>query len=161
METIAAGNLLVKRDRSATAFIAFFSHREGKKEEKATEKEAIPQDQMLRAAIIRGEENTASSLASAHIESGMPSMKLINEVLVPALNVVGELYECGDYFLPQLMNSAKAAQAAFAALEKGFSAGEKSLQKGTIVMATVEGDLHDIGIEPRRLGLKEPWLQCD
>jgi len=145
METIAAGNLLVKRDRSATAFITFFSHRERKKEEKATEKEAIPQDQVLRAAIIRGEENTASSLASALIESGMPSMKLINDVLVPALNVVGELYECGDYFLPQLMNSAKAAQAAFAALEKGFSAGEKSLQKGTIVMATVEGDLHDIG----------------
>ncbi|MBR2972991.1 MAG: cobalamin-dependent protein, partial [Clostridia bacterium] len=71
-------------------------------------------------------------------------MTVINEKLIPALDKVGDNFEKGTIFLPQLIQSATAAQSAFDAVRMSF--GTKSAQdKGTIVIATVKGDVHDIG----------------
>jgi 5-methyltetrahydrofolate--homocysteine methyltransferase len=69
---------------------------------------------------------------------------VIDEVLIPALDQVGKLFEKGTFFLPQLMASAEAAKAGFDCL-RAHDAGTGVGSKGTIVLATVEGDIHDIG----------------
>lgn len=71
-------------------------------------------------------------------------MYAINEVLIPALDEVGERFEKGTFFLPQLMASAEAAKAGFNVLRE-LSAGSGMESKGTIALATVKGDIHDIG----------------
>jgi len=72
------------------------------------------------------------------------SMQIINEDLIPGLNEVGKKYESGHLFLPQLILSAETAKLAFGVIKETFSVSEKQ-GKGPILMATVEGDIHDIG----------------
>lgn len=80
-------------------------------------------------------------------EYGIKStMEVINEDLVPALDVVGQGFEKGTMFLPQLLMSAEAAKEGFRAIKEFVAAsGEKQDKKGTVVIATVQGDIHDIG----------------
>ena len=73
-------------------------------------------------------------------------MGLIQDRVLPALEEVGRLYECGDFFLPQLLASSEAAQAVCRLAEESLLAGGKTLEtRGTVLLATVEGDLHDLG----------------
>ncbi len=73
-------------------------------------------------------------------------MVIINEHLIPALDSVGERFENGTIFLPQLIQSAGAAQAAFDVIKKYIAAkGGASESRGRVVLATVKGDIHDIG----------------
>lgn len=72
-------------------------------------------------------------------------LDLINEDIIPALTKIGEDYEKGTAFLPQLLMTANAAKAAFEVLKANMPAASESESKGTVVMATVEGDIHDIG----------------
>ena len=75
-----------------------------------------------------------------------PPLDVVNGRLIPALDVVGTEFEKGTLFLPQLLSAANAAQAAFEAVkEKILESGEKTVSKGNIVLATVKGDIHDIG----------------
>lgn len=72
------------------------------------------------------------------------SLEIINEDMIPALELVGARFEKGEFFLPQLMMSAKAAQEAFSVIKAAL--GDKPKEsKGTVIMATVKGDIHDIG----------------
>lgn len=76
------------------------------------------------------------------------SMEIINEMLIPALDKTGDLFEKGKIFLPQLILSAQVAQAAFEVIKNHMvhsDMGSKPVSKGTIVIATVKGDIHDIG----------------
>ena len=73
-------------------------------------------------------------------------IKIINDIIVPALDEVGVGYEKGIYFLPQLIMSAETAKNSFKAIQEYLNeSGEKQEKKGKIVIATVEGDIHDIG----------------
>ena len=74
-------------------------------------------------------------------------MEIVNSVLIPALDRVGADFESGKLFLPQLIQSATAAQAGFEEIKKSLAAqkSEHTVSKGTIVLATVKGDIHDIG----------------
>lgn len=73
-------------------------------------------------------------------------MELINEKLIPALDEAGDKFEKGKIFLPQLIQSAGAAQAAFDVVKRAISArGGESESRGRVVLATVKGDVHDIG----------------
>ena len=73
-------------------------------------------------------------------------LTIVNEILIPALDEVGKEYESGKLFLPQLINSANAACAGFDVIkEKIASRGGDLKERGTIILATVEGDIHDIG----------------
>lgn len=73
-------------------------------------------------------------------------MDLIQDRVLPALEEVGARYECGDFFLPQLLASSEAAQAVCRLAEERLLSGGKTLQsRGTVLLATVEGDLHDLG----------------
>ncbi len=84
--------------------------------------------------------------AVEHLLQTMEPMQVINEVLIPALDKVGDGFEKGRLFLPQLILSASVVQAASAIIKAELAKGtEATISKGTIVLATVKGDIHDIG----------------
>jgi len=100
----------------------------------------------LGAAIVRGLKADAARQAKAQLQAGRAPLELIDGEIVPSLEVVGKGFEEKRIYLPQLLMAAEAASAAFeeirGALEKSGGAGEP---KGPIVLATVKGDIHDIG----------------
>lgn len=95
-------------------------------------------------AILTGKKNTIVPLIKAELAAGALPESIINDAIIPALQRVGDLYEQRVYFLPQLIYSAEAAHAAFGYLEQHFAASSSSVKK-KVVMATVKGDIHDIG----------------
>jgi 5-methyltetrahydrofolate--homocysteine methyltransferase len=98
----------------------------------------------LFSAIRRGLKADASAFAKAALAGGADPLSVIGDSIVPALEVVGKGFEKGTLFLPQLLMAAEAAGAAFEAVRAALPAGEGSV-KGPIVIATVKGDIHDIG----------------
>lgn len=99
----------------------------------------------LEAAVERGMKEAAASVCRELIRIKEP-MAIINETLIPVLDKVGKGFEQGKVFLPQLLMSADAAKAAFAVIKDELAAsGQGAGDKGTIVIATVKGDVHDIG----------------
>ena len=99
----------------------------------------------LQSAIERGLKEEASSI-TAELAEKKDALDIINEELIPALNNVGEGFEKGTVFLPQLLMSAESAKSAFAVLkERMDQSGEVQEKKGKVILATVKGDIHDIG----------------
>jgi 5-methyltetrahydrofolate--homocysteine methyltransferase len=103
-----------------------------------------PSTSPLGAAIRRGLKADATEAAKAALAAGEPPLSLIDAGIVPALEEVGKGFEAGKVFLPQLLMAADAAGAAFDVIRATFPA-QASSAKGPIVMATVKGDIHDIG----------------
>lgn len=100
----------------------------------------------LDEAIIKGLTESAYQATMKLLSEGNDSLAIINDKLIPALDVVGKGFEEKKMFLPQLLMSADAAKASFEAIKKVLSeSGKKSESKGKIVIATVKGDIHDIG----------------
>ncbi len=98
----------------------------------------------LAQCIDRGMDHLAAERTRQALADGAAPMTLINEVLIPALDRVGKDFESGDIFLPQLLMSADAARAAFAVINEAM-AGQPQEQKEKVILATVKGDIHDIG----------------
>ena len=98
----------------------------------------------LFGCIVHGQTSQAASFTRKLLESGTPAMELIDSQLIPALDEVGKGFEKKTVFLPQLLMSADAAKAAFAVI-KDTMKDSGSEPKGTIILATVKGDIHDIG----------------
>lgn len=99
----------------------------------------------LRRAILRGLPDEVRRLTLRLLDS-KSAMQIIEEELIPALDETGEQYEAQKLFLPQLINAANAASAGFDLIKDSISGtGGESVSKGRIVLATVEGDIHDIG----------------
>lgn len=92
--------------------------------------------------VIKGNKGAVPSVVEALLETNEP-LDVINEHLIPALDEVGVRFEAGTFFLPQLMASAEAAKAGFDIIRSRF--GNESEGKGSIALATVKGDIHDIG----------------
>lgn len=100
----------------------------------------------LDEAIVKGLAESAREATVRLLEQNVDSLAIINEKLIPALDVVGKGFEEKKMFLPQLLMSADAAKASFEAIKAVLSKqGKDSESKGKIVIATVKGDIHDIG----------------
>ena len=97
----------------------------------------------LKNAIIRGFKAEAAHLTEALIKTKDP-LDIVNEEIIPALDTVGRGYENKSVYLPQLLISAECAKASFEVIKGAFTS-QKAESKGDIVIATVEGDIHDIG----------------
>ena len=99
----------------------------------------------LGAAIRRGLKDAAHQTVAELLKTKEP-LEIINSEMIPALDQVGKGFEAGTVFLPQLLMSAEAAKAAFEVIkDKMALSGQVQEKKGTIVLATVKGDIHDIG----------------
>ena len=143
LDAVAAFRVLSGEDAGSRAFIARFSNVESTKTPQAPrENETMP----LFDAIVRGVKADAVRAAGTLLET-TPPMTVVEEHLIPALDRVGEDYEAGRAFLPQLLSAAQAAQGVFELIRGAVAAapGETSVKKGRFVIATVKGDIHDIG----------------
>lgn len=98
----------------------------------------------LRNAVIDGEMKKARLLTDQALAAGVAPQALLGEALVPAMAVVGDRFECGEYFVPELLIAARAMKSCLEPLRPLLAAaGAKSA--GTVAIGTVKGDLHDIG----------------
>jgi trimethylamine corrinoid protein len=106
-------------------------------------------DELLRSmneAIVAGDKAAAVALAADAVRSGADLLEVIEKGFVTGLQKVGELWEQGDYFLPELISSAEAMKAAMAVLEPELDRKKiEARSGGKVVIGTVEGDIHDIG----------------
>ena len=98
----------------------------------------------LKTAVLKGNRNGIVKITKEALESGEKPAELLNQVLLPAINQVGEFFDQGKYFLPQLISSANTMKVAIEYLEPMLARSDKE-PKATLVVATVEGDIHDIG----------------
>ena len=102
-------------------------------------------DSELYEAVLKGRRELTISYTKRALERGMSAEDIIQEVLIKAIDQVGKLFEIGRYFLPQLMNSAEAMKAAVEYLEPLMTQESNVSSLGVVVVATVKGDIHDIG----------------
>ena len=161
MAAVYSYNVLTNRDKQSMAYIARYA-------DKVPASAALKQAQTAQASQMS---NTPAEADAAHsgpfaalmqaVEKGLKGeaaarthtlldenepLTLVDEALIPALDVVGEKYEKGKLFLPQLLQAASAAQAAFEEIKTAIAKrGGAGASKGRIVLATVKGDVHDIG----------------
>ncbi len=151
MDAIYSFRVLSGEDKDSVDYIEKFANRTmtqsepvqagagtGKKDEKQG-------DLDIAYAVSKGLKEEAAKITEELLKT-KTEMEIINELLIPALDRVGERYEKQEIFLPQLINSASASCEAFEVLKKSIlKKGAGSVSKGKIILATVKGDIHDIG----------------
>lgn len=139
MDTIRAFKVLSNTDREAKEYISIYS----KDEHKETIQRENHRD--LKEIIIKGLKDEAAE-KTKELLNNKDSLTIVDEYLIPALDVVGKKYEKGEIFLPQLIMSAETVKNSFSVIkEKIQLEGKKEISKGKIILATVQGDIHDIG----------------
>ncbi|MGN0775149.1 MAG: homocysteine S-methyltransferase family protein [Candidatus Ventricola sp.] len=142
MDTIDACRVLSGEDVSCTRYIE--RHASAQQEKKTAAPPASGQ-LTIGEAIAKGMKAEAQAIAAEMLKTAAP-LELVEKHLIPALDLVGERYERQEIFLPQLMNAASASGAAFDEVRRAIEqSGAQGEGKGPIVLATVEGDIHDIG----------------
>ena len=99
----------------------------------------------LKTAVLKGNRNGIVKITKEALESGEKPAELLNQVLLSAINQVGEFFDQGKYFLPQLIASAEAMKNSIEVLEPLLQTGGTGEEMPVVVIATVEGDIHDIG----------------
>ncbi len=107
----------------------------------------------LKQAVIAGKRKDAVELTQEAVQEGVDPQDLINQWLIPALNVVGDKFQRKEIFVPEMMIAAKSMQACVDLL-KPLIKKEEEMNLGTVVIGTVYGDLHDIGKNLVKLLLK-------
>lgn len=144
MDVITACRALSCEDRDCVRYIERFAA--AADVEGASSKPAETGVEMsIGDAVIKGLGAEVEKCVTTLLES-MSEMDVINDRLIPALDIVGEKYEKGEMYLPQLISAANAASCGFEIIKKRISkTGNADTSKGTIILATVEGDIHDIG----------------
>ncbi|ATW28918.1 methyltransferase [Candidatus Formimonas warabiya] len=98
----------------------------------------------MQSAVVEGDLNKVRELVGQAIDENMNPLSVINDGLIPGINVVGVRFKAGDMFVPEVLMSARTMEAGMAML-RPFITGEKMQNKGVVVIGTVKGDLHDIG----------------
>ena len=139
-----ASDLLLNKEESDLRYIngvSAMSVSSADTKERPQEVEGHP----LYTAVIKGKGAHIVELVKQELEQGVEPAGIIDTHLIPAINYVGELFEQKKYFLPQLIASAEVMEKAVAYLEPLLEAERGDVKLATVVMATVKGDIHDIG----------------
>ena len=157
MAAVYAYNVLINRDPQSTKYIERYANRVpasaalAKAAQAATVAQSGGEAELsgpyapLMKAVEKGLKGEAAAQTRALLET-KESLELVDEALIPALDIVGNKYEKGTLFLPQLLQAASAAQSAFEEIKTAIAKkGAANESKGRIVIATVKGDVHDIG----------------
>lgn len=113
--------------------------------QQAVEAKAQSPEEKLRADVLKGNRDHIVEDTKKALTQGLEAKTLLDEVLLPAINEVGELFDKGKYFLPQLIASAEAMKASIEHMEPILLQDNTGEDMPTVVIATVEGDIHDIG----------------
>lgn len=140
IETVKSFNVLWNYDKQAKEFISTYSDAKDK-----TAAAPIPLNLDLSSIIISGMKDLAAAKTEEML-SEISSMEIVDKYLIPSLNIVGKKYESGEIFLPQLIQSAETVKKSFEVIKSKMTDNkEEKISKGKILLATVYGDIHDIG----------------
>ena len=132
---------LTAKDENCKNYVARYKQNQ----ESAAKIESQSTEKTLKDCVIQGLKGKSAEIAQSLLKTFSP-LDIVDNELIPALDEVGSDYEKGVKFLPELLSSATAAQSAFEVIKEHIAkTGTKSASKGQIVLATVKGDVHDIG----------------
>jgi len=138
MNIVHTHRVLSGEDKESKRFVELFAGQ-------TTQAETVKSTMTLEDAVIRGLKKDAAELTKKELETS-DEISIIQNKLIPALDKVGADYESGKAFLPQLLSSAQAAQSVFDVIKLSLEKnGTETVKKGKIAVATVKGDIHDIG----------------
>ncbi|HOU57285.1 MAG TPA: homocysteine S-methyltransferase family protein [Smithellaceae bacterium] len=142
MNVKKAGDALVAREKAPLLFIRHFSEQAPAAPQTASAQ--MSPEEKVTAAVLDGDRDRIVSFVEALLQAGLPASRIVDEVLIPAIVRVGNLYEKKIYFLPQLMAAAETMKKALALLDP-YLKQKAAAEKGKVLLATVRGDIHDIG----------------
>ena len=104
----------------------------------------MPDLKQLYEAVVNGDAKASQAITQQALAEGIDPLKLVNEYMVPAMDEVGRRFECSEYFVPELLISARAMKAALELIRPLLTA-RGTQPAGRVAIGTVKGDLHDIG----------------
>lgn len=142
--TLMAGMALMSKDPNGRAFSRNAQNLAVPKKAATAKHIDIPPLEALKHAIIEGETDEVNALVEAALAGGSAPNEITEKALTAAMNEIGIDFGAGRVFLPQVLLAAEAMRSAFITLKKHFPAAAASA-KGTVVLATVKGDVHDLG----------------
>jgi len=142
MNVKKAGDALTARKNASLHFINHFSQQTATPAPVVAAK--LSPEEKVTAAIVNGDKDHINAYIDESLKSGRLASQLVDEFMIPAIVRVGDLYEKKIYFLPQLMAAAEAMKKALAFLDPYLKKAAVA-DKGKIILATVRGDIHDIG----------------
>ncbi len=142
MNVNKAGDALTAREKASFHFINHFSRQEPVSAPVATA--SAPPEEKVGQAITAGDKDGIIALIDQAMKSGKTASQLVDDYMIPAIVRVGDLYEKKIYFLPQLMAAAETMKKALSHLDPHLKKAT-AVNKGKILLATVRGDIHDIG----------------
>lgn len=145
-ESMAAAEVLLNRDPNAGRFIAQFGTWQTSNKTNVSLGQPIAESRGTDVfdIVVLGDRDRVVEAVKSELDRGASPLSLVNDRLIPAITMVGEKYERREYFLPQLLRSAETIEVGMAYLTPLLALAAKAT-KGIVVMATVEGDIHDIG----------------
>ncbi|MDD4735373.1 MAG: dihydropteroate synthase, partial [Kiritimatiellae bacterium] len=142
---ILASDTLNGRDKGLRRYIRQFGGESTEKSAPSTAPTKKTPEAFVMEAVLEGDADGMEQHLLRAMQSGLDARFLVDNCLIPAIEKVGALFESGEYFLPQLIMSADAMRTGFSVLEPHLVKEENEAHAGTIVLATVKGDIHDIG----------------
>ncbi len=145
MDAYRAAMVLLGKDQRAEEYVLAYGGQTAPVAVAAVQGAELGIRERLAAAVIEGDKDGITALVEAALGEGLSPLEVGNEGLLPGLEVVGKRFGANQVFLPQVILSAETMQTAFARLKAEMKEGEVSRSLGKILMATVEGDIHDIG----------------
>jgi len=148
MSTKFASDVLTGRDRGCRAFIQRFQNTADVANLAKTQPLSVSISEQISKDVLNGDKDHICTHVEKALKEKIEARKIVDESLIPAINKVGELFDRREYFLPQLIMSAEAMKMAFDFLEphlRQSGRSEKAAVKRKIILATVKGDIHDIG----------------
>ncbi|MDD5793836.1 homocysteine S-methyltransferase family protein [Clostridium sp. HCP1S3_B4] len=150
MNVINAYNVLYNIDKGSNKFISMYAGAEvngpsitlaQKKDDSSSEEKSDD----IKYIVVKGLKDQAAPATRKLLES-LDELEVVNNYLIPALDIVGAKYEKGEIFLPQLIQAAETVKKAFDVIKENLvKSSSENISKGKIVIATVKGDIHDIG----------------
>jgi 5-methyltetrahydrofolate--homocysteine methyltransferase len=144
MDAKRAADLLVGRDPAGRQFIEAWTARNQPGSNRPKPREAKSLEERIQEAVLSGEKDSIQGLLQAALDQGLPAFELVQKLMIPAIQTVGEKYDHREYFLPQLIAGAEAMERGVQFLAPRLSQ-ENRTPKAVGVLATVKGDVHDIG----------------
>ncbi len=146
MDVVNSFKVLANMDKGAEKYISLYGNAKIERGTLTSKKEESKEEERdLKYIVIKGLKEEAAK-ETKKLLNEKTELEIVNELLIPALDIVGEKYEKGELFLPQLIQAAETVKEAFEVLKISLSeTNANSISKGKIILATVQGDIHDIG----------------
>ncbi|KNY30284.1 homocysteine S-methyltransferase family protein [Pseudobacteroides cellulosolvens] len=144
-----ACDVLIKHDKSANNYIKHFAENNPDKKNKEHNIQKspaqMPIEERIFEAVVKGNSEEIITFIDEALNNGKSPSEIVDNSLIPGINKVGHLYDSKEYFLPQLIKGAEVMKKAFSHLEPLLYTGESYTNKSKVILATVKGDIHDIG----------------